>query len=231
GFNPRDLAVVTGAGLDVVPVLQEPPLRTAQMLDLALDRWRRPGAARWVLIEQDPAPGYPGTDYGARYDEVGAVLAGLGAEVGLLEDWDMLGYQVARGLQELTAAAGARGIRVHTVQPELRPVLDPARQLEQHLAAVQERKVRVLYLFPAEHPGVEPDAPARVAGATLQFIRETRAALEAAGHPVGPAAPFTHGVPAPWTAFALAIPTALAGSLVTARTLAHLGVPRGRGAA
>src|SRR5690606_24027183 len=85
GFSPGDLQRVQAAGLDVIPVVYEPPLRTARMLDLALERWRRLPPARWVLIEQDPAPGFPGVDYPERYADVGAVIRSLEAEVGLLE--------------------------------------------------------------------------------------------------------------------------------------------------
>lgn len=228
GFYPEDLAVVEAAGLDVVPVLQEPPLRTAQMFDLALSRWRNLPPARWVLVEHDPAPGYPGVDYPARYDDVGAVLAGLAAEVGLLEDWSMLGYQVARGLREVAEAAGARGIRVQTVQPELRPVLPPDEQIQQHLAAVQERKVRAVYVFPA-HTGAAGDGAGAATGMP-SFIADLRSALEAGGYRVGQALPFTHEPPAPWTAWVLALPAALAGSLTAARTLHYLGLPLGRAA-
>ncbi|REJ38027.1 MAG: hypothetical protein DIU84_02110 [Bacillota bacterium] len=226
GFYPGDLQQVQAAGLDVIPVVYEPPLRTARMLDLALERWRRLPPARWVLIEQDPAPGFPGVDYPERYADVGAVIRSLEAEVGLLEDWDMLGYQ-SRGLREVTAAAGARGIRVFTVQPDLLPRLPAAEQIAQHLAAVRERKVRAVHVYPLLPAQDQNGAAPRPEDATA-FIAGLKSALEDAGFRVGPAQPFAHRAPAPWTGWVLAVPAALAGSLAAAATLRYLGLWRYR---
>lgn len=214
GFDGLALSQVREAGLEPVPLLAGSPVPGFRRPPVPA-AWRQPQLGRRLaVLAGDPVPGFPGST-----GEVGAFLRERGTEPALIEHWDQLGYLARRGARELVVAAGARGVRAYTLQPELRSSLPVEEQLDRIVTSVQERRLRVVYLhaLPASLAGEHGDALT----ASVAFAAELAERLGRLGLRVGPVEPGPEvRVPA-WTLLPELVAVAAAAGLVALAGLAE----------
>ncbi|MCL6580480.1 MAG: DUF5693 family protein [Firmicutes bacterium] len=217
GFYPRDLALAAGSGLGLVLAVGTPWETTGLELTEAL-RPAEPYRDRTVAVFFNGADvwglGAPGGP-----EEAGRELADLGLLFAANPD------RRPRGLEELAAAAGWRGVAVQEVWTTGRPEL--------YVEGVVERGAPLLVVMSAffRRCAAEPDWAGEAAGALGSFVE----GLEARGLEAGPLRPVEAGrpplwldVPAGWAALALA---ALAGlALIRRAGLTEAAAAGGRAA-
>jgi len=217
GFYPRDLALAAGSGLGLVLAVGTPWETTGLKLTEAL-RPAQPYRDRTVAVFFNGADvwgfGAPGGP-----EEAGWALADLGLPFAANPD------RRPRGLAELAAAAGWRGLGVQEVWTTGRPEL--------YVEGVVERGAPLLVVMSAffRRCAAEPDWAGEAAGALGSFVE----GLEARGLEAGPLRPVEARrpplwleVPAAWAALALA---ALGGLASVRRAgLTAAAAARGRAA-
>lgn len=200
GLSPASVAIVEGAGLDVVARLQNHPALMERAVDAAIADLKANKITR-MISASDEVYGYRGL---IKYTAEKIKSAGL--VFGSIE------FSKQRGDAKMDDELKSQFIRVHSVPVAEMGTMTPAAIIERFAKAVKERDIRLCYVRLPQTSGETPLQD------SLDFVSAIRGELTKAGYRMDVAEPFGN-IPRPLPLLLLMGISVAAGGVLLLSTL------------